>query len=980
MKIRIHNAKKSKSGKSTNFSANGQWYSVKNIILNDKKISNLNNTEIRIISSYKYSSWIMITDFNVVGESKAPSYKEYYTPPRPIEETQIMQFSEIEEDLLDYRGSISPFDATETPFVCWGIFSSYRFRTHISLNKPSLEHEHYYSVMQNFVGRGKNINTFNSKNINTILFITILELLKRNYDDILILIPQKYKCFTADTISELESLSEIFSKITYWFPKEDISSFLKKLTFAYTNKTKMEIVSNNKIILDVVFQDITKNDSPPVFICERNIKYRPFTKYQKEINTLLKLTFYNSESQISQLKLEQLSALEFILNKEENVLAVLKTGFGKSLIYQFASILQPRIFLNIFPINSLIKDQSNSLSKVFKLTYTIDNEELKSKTSDGFMDKILLTKRMFLITPERLENLKMQRHFLSLKKKIGFMVFDEAHCISEWGHDFRPSYLMSRYLMENITKDFNLVVIALTATAAPHIQKDIARLLSIPRGNIINIADSSGLNRPEIEYKIIYENINDFDKWHRSSKFSVIIDDYITNARTKYTQGIAFFMKSGSESDIEKGKYKIKNNAFSAFMRLENKKGVALYTGKNKQIGNDPTKLKVNDFEKITKQDFIIATKSFGMGVNLPNCDYVLLSEPPYSLEDLYQQSGRVGRRGQQSIVEIIYHDKILINPLSSQSPYRYFLQINEKRKIGQLETMYKLALTLLNTNVPIKIKMRKFFSGTNRELSVSIDYFKWSVSHLITEFDMIDKYYLEYGSFLLVNAIAIFPQTSMTKDKFLEKINNKNLKVGLSRAETLYEALKLYYKYYFNKLQNDKIIGINIFREKMIEYKTSSRNANEFISDTLNDYYKTRMDEIDKFSITLFELLMNRKTTFNELDVLMKENIGLDGFELMENVSRYSADEEFIKLASILVSDYFNENVLIGSYEEIILSDFKNEFLDELRSKIILNKYIGKIFKDPNEIKEKILAKWSKFALLDEIKLKLKIMEELNG
>ena len=189
--------------------------------------------------------------------------------------------------------------------------------------------------------------------------------------------------------------------------------FTKGIKISKSNKVNYISVISSKTDVILEFKKINKKKShlPPSFISSERIKYFPLMKKKVIVNKILKLVFYNEKTKISQLKMEQLSSLDLILNKGENILAVLKTGFGKSLIYQFASILQPVIFLNIFPINSLIKDQSLSISNEMNLKYAIDNEELKTIDDFDLHKKLLSTKRMFLVTPERLENKKMQDYF-----------------------------------------------------------------------------------------------------------------------------------------------------------------------------------------------------------------------------------------------------------------------------------------------------------------------------------------------------------------------------------------------------------------------------------------------------------------------------------------------------------------------------------------------------------------------------------------
>ena len=987
MIVDIKNTKISKSGLSTNFNSNKQWYSIKNSLLKSMGLETVSGKKINIINYEILNSWRMIKSFEIIGDIKIPNIIGDITIESPIEMTQVINVSANKNvvkpfDIYDneYLGDFNPFDIANKKYACSTTGTSFSVEMYGNVANVIKDTDHFYSVMQNFITRGKNIRTIN-KNVSSIIFVLFLELMKRGYKSVEVSMPTSIYKKLDNTLNEIKEISYIFDNLSKAFPKKEIDLFIDKITLVSNNTNRIQVVENREVLMELkIFNETNINIDPPTFISKNNLEYRSLSKHEGKINKLLKLVFYNENTKIQKLKLEQIQALETMICKNGNILAVLKTGFGKSLIYQFASVLQPRIFLNIFPINSLIKDQSNSLKSDFNLSYVIDNEELKRKSQKSLIGDVLLTKRMFLITPERLENQMMQDYFLSLSDKIGFMVFDEAHCISEWGHDFRPSYLMARYLMEHITKESNLIVIALTATAAPHIQKDIARLLSIPRMNIINIADSSGLNRPEIEYSFIKKKVNDFDRWHRSEKYVKIIDSHINNARKQYEQGIAFFIKAGNEKDLEKNKFLIKINAFSAFYRLKNKNNACLYTGKNKLLEYDEKELKPNDFTKVTATDFIIATKSFGMGVNLKRCDYVLLTEPPYSLEDLYQQSGRVGRMGQKSKVEILYHENSLKEPLGAESPYKFFLNIDDKRRSGQLSTMSMLTGLLLKWNKPITVDLSNFFGG--RHYPEDTNYFKWALSHLMTEFNIVEKYFVKYsGGGFRISEITIFPKKDIEVEKVIENINIINSKFEITESLTLEEAFKKYYQFYFNKLQNDKVIGINIFREKLSEFEEGEEDSDEFISSVLNTYYKTRTDEIDTF-IEKFYQLMSDNSGYDVLINLIKENIKLDGFEIMEGISRYKIDEEYINIASLLIYNFFDENVLVGIYDELIHKKYKNKYLNELKDEINFNEFVGKYRADDkwNRNKKLILAKNDEWKKIDIINMKLKILGGNNG
>ena len=874
----------------------------------------------------------------------------------------------------------SLFETIDSEFA--SSFSDFSFKifTSSSLKNINEDFNSAACVIQNLINRGLNVKRYYPKSDSLILTF-VLELFKRKYDcnNIVILVDANTSVSIQDTKKELIKYINIFAKLIHHFPK-DLIIFINNITIVKSDKVKYISVWSkplSKVIIEFEKIKMTKEHLPPSFISTNTLKYNELESNKDTLNQLLELVFHNKTTNIKQLKKEQLYSLGLILNKESNILAVLKTGFGKSLIYQFASILQPVIFLNVFPINSLIKDQSISMSDEINLKYAIDNEELKNIDSKYFHKKLLFTKRMFLITPERLENKEMQDYFLSLSKMIGFMIFDEAHCISEWGHDFRPAYLMARQVMETLTSSNSLKVIALTATAAPHIQKEIARLLDIDKKHIVNIADSYGLRRDEIRHIFTKYKINDFDDWNGSEKFANIINKHILKLRKKSKQGIVFFIKSGSFSDLTNSKY-IKNiNAFSAFKRLKNRTSVALYTGKNKFIEVFDKHIPSEQFNKFRKQDCIIATKSFGMGINLKQCDYVLLTEPPYSLEDLYQQAGRVGRMGQASIVEVLYHDRSLLDPLDEHSPYRFFLDVPKIRQNSQFKIINKLIKIIFIQKTNFTLILNKFL--VNNTLQEQ-NYIKWAIAHLITEFKLIKKYHVKYGGGpFKLHSIGIFINSDIDASILLENINLMNKRLGiLDKSKSIPSAMSKYYSYYFNKLQNDKIIGINILQNKLMNSKGNF--SNDDIYEVLTDYYRTRVDAVD----TLIEAVMNKMmkaATLSEILALFifKEKT-INNFELMEGISRYSSTMDYIEVASLMVNFLYKEKILVSSKKAILNKKYKNEHLESLRVNLIYKIYFTKQDSSKEFINQKkMLLEDKQWMKIHDLHLKKKILEELN-
>ena len=332
------------------------------------------------------------------------------------------------------------------------------------------------SVIQNFISA---IN----KKISKTLAITLLEIAKTNTQSIDVYLPkninQKIK---TDTLKFIDEVIKNYNSIFKIKVKIDFNKF----NIQHTDSTNLYIeAKGNAIFIAEHTQDAGVGVN---FIEQSTPIYSKLdaVKAKKSLNWIAKHIFWGAG--IKSLKNKQIEALVGIINGK-NTLAVLRTGYGKSLIYQMFTFLSPMIAVAVFPINGLIEDQERNLLKN-RFEFILSNKKIKKTNSNRILEKDLVSKRLFFVTPERIENKIFHEEIKSLSKYIGSIIFDEAHCISEWGHDFRPAYLVAKNMLMNISKiskDFR--TIALTATAAPHIQRDIQQILNIDASNVVSIND-----------------------------------------------------------------------------------------------------------------------------------------------------------------------------------------------------------------------------------------------------------------------------------------------------------------------------------------------------------------------------------------------------------------------------------------------------------------------------------------------------------
>ena len=332
--------------------------------------------------------------------------------------------------------------------------------------------------------------------------------------------------------------------------------------------------------------------------------------------------------------------IEIIANylKNINTIGVLPTGGGKSLTYYIAVLLQPKSSLIIAPITSLIKDQTDKLRKQFNIDSVIEltsniGRDLKNQYYDEFINgRVLFT----FATPERAQNVGFRNALvkLSYDNAIGTVVLDEVHCLSEWGHDFRISYLMLSKTLNDYCRGVNYL--GLTATASVNVVKDLIVELNIARPEE-NIIYSKKLRRDNLQFGIkTFSSMEDaLNNIHQELIYNKNSEsDLNIKLNGEETNGLIIFCptkKGKSANSIERVSYKLGQDF---------KDEIAIYHGENKQS---------QDEFMDNAKSLLIATKAFGMGVDKPNIRYTIHLGMPSSREAFYQEAGRAGRDGKIS-------------------------------------------------------------------------------------------------------------------------------------------------------------------------------------------------------------------------------------------------------------------------------------------------------------------------------------------
>ena len=310
----------------------------------------------------------------------------------------------------------------------------------------------------------------------------------------------------------------------------------------------------------------------------------------------------------------------------KDTFVIMPTGGGKSLCYQLPAMMSEGVAIIVSPLIALMKNQVDLMrgySEQDNVAHFLNSTLTKKQIKVVHADLLSGVTKMLYVAPETLTKQENLDFFNDLK--ISFFAVDEAHCISEWGHDFRPEYRRLREIMDMVNPD--VPVIALTATATPKVQSDIIKNLSLRDPEIF----ISSFNRPNLYYEIQ-------PKVKKDQTIRSIVK-FIVGHKGK--SGIIYTLNRKTTEEL------------SDMLVANGIKSVAYHAGLDSKLRAERQDLFMNEDVQV-----IVATIAFGMGIDKPDIRFVIHYNIPKSIENYYQETGRAGRDGLEGICVLYYSHK----------------------------------------------------------------------------------------------------------------------------------------------------------------------------------------------------------------------------------------------------------------------------------------------------------------------------------
>ncbi|TKK68836.1 RecQ family ATP-dependent DNA helicase [Ilyomonas limi] len=396
----------------------------------------------------------------------------------------------------------------------------------------------------------------------------------------------------------------------------------------------------------------------------------------------------------------------------KDTLALLPTGGGKSVCYQIPALLKEGLCLVISPLIALMKDQLNNLEKKGIPSLAIHSGMTQYEAKQTLQKAAYGNYKFLYVSPERLETRLFKEYLPALN--INLLAVDEAHCISQWGYDFRPSYLRIIHLKNNLS--CSVPVLALTASATPVVQQDIIDKLQLDNPAVFR----QPFTRPNISYSVFKVD----------SKLNKLLE-ILQNVQGS---GIVYCKTRRQTKDIAKllSQHSMTANCYHAGLSGEERN-----VRQQAWIDN---KLRV-----------MVCTNAFGMGIDKPDVRTVIHFDVPDCLENYYQEAGRAGRDGKRAFAVLLYHSK-------DESELKAFPLLRFPT-IDAIKNVYQHLCDFLE--IPVGIGEDNYY---NFDLKTFVTNFKLDIHLVINSIKALEQ----EGYFTFNESIFLPAQIGFTADRFL--------------------------------------------------------------------------------------------------------------------------------------------------------------------------------------------------------------------
>lgn len=525
----------------------------------------------------------------------------------------------------------------------------------------------------------------------------------------------------------------------------------------------------------------------------------------------------------------QENIIDSILNGQDTV-TIMPTGGGKSICYQIPAILSKGTAIVVSPLISLMKDQVDTLKSkgvsAGLINSTITQSEYQSIVAELRNNKL----KLLYIAPERLESEKFLQ-FLA-KIKISFIAIDEAHCISEWGHDFRPSYKKINRIFEYVDR---VPIIALTATATKLVKSDIIQSLSLTNQNEF----ITGFDRKNLYYDVINTK-------NKELEILKLIEEvnFEYGEKSKYKGDYSIIIYCGSRKKVEE---------LNEYLFTKKIESLVYHAGLE-----DSFRAKLQDKFINGTAKIIIATNAFGMGIDKSNVRLVIHYDLPSSIENYYQESGRAGRDNKNSKCVLLY-------TVDDRYLQEFFIEMANP-KLQEIEDCYRVLLNILYKNeleLDFKALVNKIAANSNLKTKV-IE----SAINILQRFDVL-TYKLSVTKTLirLKSSANEFMEVLQNIDKNEKYIIESLLRYLPSNSFDTYVELE---KNYFLRKYNIKEIDLNRAFNRLKYFNLISLEEKGNLVFQINKKLNFEDENLNQ-TFDYNEVVLRRKYSREKLDFLQE-------------------------------------------------------------------------------------------------------------